>query len=173
MNFSEKTGKKGYMISAVDLLKGIAAGAGMGNAQVPGANGGLHTNYEGKVDAAIDALLHQDYDFAYVHIEAPDEMGHQGSVEKKVLAIEYLDQKVIEPIYNRLKEAGEDFRLLILPDHPTPIAKRTHTSEPVPFLLYDSRDLKTSNFDYSEKDAEKSGFVIDKGHELIDFLFEN
>jgi 2,3-bisphosphoglycerate-independent phosphoglycerate mutase len=171
-NFQEKTGKKGYMISAVDLLKGIAVGAGMEYATVPGANGGLHTNYEGKVAAAIEALINMGYDFTYVHIEAPDEMGHQGSAEKKVTAIEYLDQRVIEPLFEKLKAANEDFRMLILPDHPTPVAKRTHTSEPVPFLLYDSTNPVQSQYDYSENDAKESGLVIEKGHELIDFLFE-
>ena len=171
-NFQEKTGKKGYMISAVDLLKGIAVGAGMEYATVVGANGGLHTNYEGKVEAALDALLTKDYDFTYVHIEAPDEMGHQGSAEKKVTAIEYLDQRVIEPLFEKLKAANVDFRMLILPDHPTPVAKRTHTSEPVPFLLYDSTNPVQSQYDYSENHAKESGLVIEKGHELIDFLFE-
>ncbi len=171
-NFQEKTGKKGYMISAVDLLKGIAVGAGMEYATVDGANGGLHTNYEGKVEAALEALLTKDYDFTYVHIEAPDEMGHQGSAEKKVTAIEYLDQRVIEPLFEKLKAANVDFRMLILPDHPTPVAKRTHTSEPVPFLLYDSTNPVQSQYDYSENHAKESGLVIEKGHELIDFLFE-
>ena len=167
-SFEEKTGKKGMMVSAVDLLKGIAVGAGMGVAIVEGANGGLHTNYEGKVQAAADALLKDGYDFAYIHVEAPDEMGHQGSVERKIQAIEYLDARVIGPIMEKLEEAGEPYRLLVLPDHPTPIRVRTHTSDNVPYLLYDSEDQKSKDWDYNEKDAVKSGNLESEGYKLID-----
>lgn len=170
--FEEKTGKKGIMISAVDLLKGIAAGAGMAAAHVEGANGGLHTNYEGKVQAAAEALLHGGFDFAYIHVEAPDEMGHQGSVERKVQAIEYLDTRVIGPIAGKLAEAGEDFRLLVLPDHPTPIRLRTHTAEDVPYMLYDSTALLDKTWDYNEEEARRSGNRTAVGHTLIDRLFE-
>lgn len=170
-SFEEKTGKKGMMISAVDLLKGIAVGAGMGVAMVEGANGGLYTNYEGKTEAAIQALLKDGYDFAYIHVEAPDEMGHQGSVEKKVKAVEFLDEKVISPITQALDSALIDYRLLVLPDHPTPIRLRTHTGNNVPYLLYDSTEMKESKLLYCEKDAEKSGILIQHGHELIDHLF--
>ncbi len=127
-SFEEKTGKKGAMISAVDLLKGIAVGAGMDNKIVEGANGQLHTNYEGKAQAAVDALLKEGYDFAYIHVEAPDEMGHQGSVERKVQAIEYLDDRIIRNVKEALDASGEAYRMLILPDHPTPIEVRTHTN---------------------------------------------
>lgn len=171
-SFQEKTGKKGMMVSAVDLLKGIAVGAGMGVAQVEGANGGLHTNYEGKVDAALKALLEDGYDFAYIHVEAPDEMGHQGSVERKVQAIEYLDTRVIGPVAEKLKAAGTDFRLLVLPDHPTPIRVRTHTAENVPYMLYDSTDEKTESWNYNEKEAAAGGNLEAQGHKLIDRLFE-
>lgn len=168
--FEEKTGKKGLMISAVDLLKGIAVGAGMGVAHVEGANGGLHTNYEGKAQAAVDGLLKQGYDFAYIHVEAPDEMGHQGSVEKKVQAIEYLDGRVIRPVVEAMDASGEDYRLLILPDHPTPIRVRTHTADSVPYLLYDSRkDLKSAR-GYNEREAAQGPF-IGKGHEIMGYLF--
>lgn len=170
-SFEEKTGKKGMMISAVDLLKGIAAGAQMAVAHVEGANGGLHTNYEGKTQAAVDALTKEGYDFAYIHVEAPDEMGHQGSVEKKVEAIEYLDRLVIGPLVEKLEENQIDFRLLVLPDHPTPIRLRTHTADNVPYLLYDSTDRKNCHWNYNEKEAEKSGNFITKGHEIIDYLF--
>ena len=115
-SFEEKTGKKGAMISAVDLLKGIAVGAGMHNIEVPGANGGLHTNYEGKAEAAVKAVLEDGFDFVYVHVEAPDEMGHQGSVERKVQAIGYLDQRLIRIVKERMDASGEAYRLLILPD---------------------------------------------------------
>lgn len=171
-SFEEKTGKKGVMISAVDLLKGIAVGAGMATVQVEGANGGLNTNYEGKVDAAVKALVDENYDFAYIHVEAPDEMGHQGSVEKKVKAIEYLDSRVIGPVAERLAAAGEDFRLLVLPDHPTPIRVRTHTSDNVPYLLYDSTCPKNETWNYNEREGRMSGNFVAEGHRLIDHLFE-
>lgn len=171
-SFEEKTGKKGIMISAVDLLKGIAAGAGMAAAHVEGANGGLHTNYEGKVQAAAKALLRGGFDFAYIHVEAPDEMGHQGSVERKVQAIEFLDSRVIGPIVQKLEEAGEEFRLLVLPDHPTPIRLRTHTAEDVPYMLYDSTAPLQKTWDYNEEEARRSGNRTAVGHTLIDRLFE-
>ncbi|MBD5534186.1 MAG: cofactor-independent phosphoglycerate mutase [Lachnospiraceae bacterium] len=171
-SFEEKTGKKGMMVSAVDLLKGIAVGADMGVACVEGANGGLHTNYEGKVDAAIKALVEDGYDFAYIHVEAPDEMGHQGSVEKKVKAIHYLDTRVIGPAVEKLAAAGVDYRLLVLPDHPTPIRVRTHTSDSVPYLLYDSTEEKEGSRDYSEREGRVGGILVAEGHRLIDRLFE-
>ncbi len=169
-SFEEKNHLKGAMVSAVDLLKGIAVGASMKVITVEGANGGLNTNYEGKAAAAVDVLTKEGYDFVYVHVEAPDEMGHQGSVEKKVQAIEYLDSRVIAPIKAGLEAAGEEFRMLILPDHPTPIAIRTHTGENVPYLLYDSTDLKRHTWRYNEREAAVSGCFIAKGHELIDYL---
>ena len=171
-SFEEKTGKKGMMISAVDLLKGIAVGAGMGVANVEGANGGLHTNYEGKTDAAIKALLEDGYDFAYIHVEAPDEMGHQGSLEKKIQAVEYLDERVIKRLTDALDAVNVDYRLLVLPDHPTPIRVRTHTADNVPYLLYDSTDLKNEKWNYNEKDAVNSGIFVEEGYTLIDHLFE-
>lgn len=170
-SFEEKTGKKGAMISAVDLLKGIAVGAGMDNKIVEGANGQLHTNYEGKAQAAVDALTKEGYDFAYIHVEAPDEMGHQGSVERKVQAIEYMDARIIRYVKEAMDQSGEDYRMLILPDHPTPIEVRTHTSEPVPYLLYDSTELQDNDWQYSEKCAAEGGIYHPQGHELIDYLF--
>lgn len=172
VSFEEKTGKKGMMVSAVDLLKGIAVGAGMGVAQVEGATGGLHTNYEGKVTAAVNALTKNGYDFAYIHVEAPDEMGHQGSVEKKVQAIHYLDTRVIGPLAEQLKAAGEDFRMLVLPDHPTPIRVRTHTSDNVPYMLYDSTAEKSETWNYNEEEGRSSGILVERGHKLIERLFE-
>lgn len=171
-DFREKTGKKGIMISAVDLLKGIAVGSGMDNAYVEGANGGLHTNYEGKMQAAVKALTEDGYDFAYIHVEAPDEMGHQGSAERKVQAIEYLDERIIAPVVKNLKEKEIDFRVLILPDHPTPVRVRTHTAGNVPYLLYDSTLERNETWVYNEKAASESGNFIEKGHTLIDKLFE-
>ena len=171
-SFEEKTGKKGMMVSAVDLLKGIAVGAGMGVALVEGANGGLHTNYAGKVDAAVKSLLEDDYDFAYIHVEAPDEMGHQGSVERKVQAIEYLDEKVIGPVIEKLEQAGVDFRLLVLPDHPTPICVRTHTSDNVPYMLYDSTAKQNNTWNYNEEEGRASGNFEPVGHLLINRLLQ-
>lgn len=172
-SFEEKTGKKGMMVSAVDLLKGIAVGAGMGVALVEGANGGLHTNYAGKVEAAVKSVTEDGYDFAYIHVEAPDEMGHQGSMERKIQAIEYLDTQVIGPVVEKMEAAGEDFRLLVLPDHPTPICKRTHTSDNVPYMLYDSTKPQNHTWNYNEEEGRASGNFVAQGHKLIDkFLGE-
>jgi len=167
-SFEEKRGKKGVMISAVDLLKGIAVGAGLHNINVEGANGGLNTNYEGKAKAAVEALTKDGYDFVYVHIEAPDEMGHQGSLEKKIKAIEYLDERVIKVAKEGLDAAGVDYRMIILPDHPTPLRIRTHTSEAVPYLLYDSTDIKQHSWKYNEKEAIASGNEYVSGCALME-----
>ena len=171
-SFEEKTGKKGVMISAVDLLKGIAVGADMDRIIVEGANGGLHTNYEGKADAAIHALLEDGYDFAYVHVEAPDEMGHMGSMTDKITAIENVDGRVVARITEAMDRSGEDYRLMILPDHPTPICVRTHTSEPVPYMIYDSRKAIDGIHTYNEKEAAKSTCIWKDGYRLIDHLLE-
>ena len=171
--FEEKFHKKGAMISAVDLLKGIAVGTSMKNIYVEGANGGLDTNYEGKADAALKALLEDGCDFVYVHVEAPDEMGHQGSIEKKIKAIEYLDQRVVARIKEGMDASGEDYRMLVLPDHPTPICVKTHTCDPVPYVLYDSRNKEEKEgVCYSEAEAGKTGKLLEKGHELIRYLLE-
>lgn len=172
-SFEEKTGVKGAMISAVDLLKGIAAGSGMHNIIVEGANGGLHTNYAGKARAAVKALTEDGYDFVYVHIEAPDEMGHQGSAEDKIKAIEYIDDQVIGPVADALRGAGVDFRMLILPDHPTPVRVRTHTSDPVPYLLYDSTEVQEGCSTYCEKTGRESGKMLEEGYRLIEHLLQN
>ncbi len=168
--FYEKTGKKGAMISAVDLLKGIAIGASMEVIKVEGANGGLNTNYEGKAAAAVSALKDRDLDFVYVHVEAPDEMGHQGSVERKVKAIENLDKRVIKPVKEGLEAAGLTYRMAVLPDHPTPISIRTHTSDPVPYLIYDSRKDLKKDHKYNEREAALSGMDLAAGPMLIDRL---
>lgn len=171
-SFEEKNGVKGAMISAVDLLKGIAVGAGMHNIIVEGANGGLHTNYAGKAQAAVKALTEDGFDFVYVHIEAPDEMGHQGSAENKIKAIEYIDDQVVGPVAEALRAAGTDFRMLILPDHPTPVRVRTHTSDPVPYLLYDSTKAEEGSGTYCEKTGWKSRKMLEEGYRLIDHLLE-
>ncbi len=170
-SFYEKYHKRGVMISAVDLLKGIAVGAGIDNKTVEGANGGLNTNYEGKAQAALDALLKEGYDFAYIHLEAPDEMGHQGSVERKVQAIANMDQRILKPIREAMDASGEEYRLLVLPDHPTPIRLRTHVAEPVPYLLYDSGKKQNHSWHYNEREAAESGNRIDRGCDLMGYLF--
>ena len=172
-SFYEKTGKKGVMISAVDLLKGIAVGAEMKVIEVEGADGTLHTNYEGKAQAAVDALLKDDYDFAYIHVEAPDEMGHQGSLERKLKAIEFLDERVIKVVKEQMDTSGVEYRMLVTPDHPTPIEIRTHSSDPIPFLLYDSTRQRRRIGFYNEKEAMMSGIVVEDGYEMIEKLLED
>ena len=171
-NFEEKTGLKGAMISAVDLLKGIAVGAGMKVYQVPGATGSLDTNYEGKAQAAVKALLEDGCDFVYIHVEAPDEMGHQGLIHEKVQSIEYLDQRLIALVKKAMDDSGEDYRMLILPDHPTPIRVRTHTGNPVPFLLYDSTHPEKKKAKYSEAEAAATEDFEPDGYKLIDRLIQ-
>lgn len=169
-SFREKTKLSGGMISAVDLLKGIAVGAGMQVIDVPDATGSLDTNYDGKAQAALDGLLQDGLDFVYIHIEAPDEMGHQGNANHKIQAIENIDEKVIGKIKSQMDASGEDYRMLILPDHPTPIYLRTHTSDPVPYILYDSRRQARKIARFNEKEAAASGNYIPEGHKLIDML---
>lgn len=169
-SFSEKTGLKGAMVSAVDLLKGIAVGAGMKVYQVPGATGSIDTNFEGKAQAAIDALTKDGCDFVYVHVEAPDEMGHQGLLKEKIQSIEYLDRRLIAPVKKAMEDAGEDFRMLVLPDHPTPIRLRTHTGDPVPYVLYDSTRQRKSIQKYTEAEAEATGNFEPNGYRLIERL---
>lgn len=170
-SFEEKNRNVGAMISAVDLLKGIAIGAGMKVIEVPGANGTLHTNYEGKAKAAVKVLLEDNYDFVYVHVEAPDEMGHQGNIQDKITSIENLDQKVISVIMSEMQKAGVDYRMLIMPDHPTPIRYRTHTSDPVPYMLYDSTINIKNSLKYNEADVKLSGNVVKEGYTIINKLF--
>lgn len=169
--YYETFGVRGGMISAVDLLKGIAVGAGMQVIHVPGATGGLETDYVGKAEAGVKALLEDGLDFVYIHIEAPDEMGHQGSIEKKIRAIEQIDAKVVSVVKEEMDESGEDYRILITPDHPTPIRCRTHTGDPVPFILYDSTVQQNKTAHYSEAEAAATGLYVEKGHELIRKLF--
>jgi 2,3-bisphosphoglycerate-independent phosphoglycerate mutase len=172
-SFEEKNHKRGAMISAVDLLKGIAVGAGMKVVEVPGADGTLHTNYEGKAMAAVKVLLEEDYDFVYIHVEAPDEMGHQGNIANKVKSIEYLDQRVIKIVMEEMNKAKVAYRMLVMPDHPTPIRCRTHTSDPVPFLLYDSTKEQKHSWLYNEEEAKKSGNEVAEGYTVIGKLFSN
>lgn len=171
-DFEEKTGKKGAMVSAVDLLKGIAVGTHMLNLDVEGATGGLDTNYKGKAMAAVDSLTKDGADVVYIHVEAPDEMGHQGSVKNKVKAIEFLDDQVIRVVAEELKKRGEEFRMLIGPDHPTPISIRTHSKDPVPFMIYDSTKETNGQKEYSEEAAKSTGLVLEHGHDLMGRLLQ-
>ena len=173
-SFAEKTGLKGAVVSAVDLLKGIAVGAGMQVYHVPGATGSIDTNWEGKAQAAIDALLKDGNDFVYVHVEAPDEMAHQGLTMEKVKSIEYLDSRIIAPVIQALEESGEDFRMLVLPDHPNLLRLRTHVGDPVPYVLYDSTRQAKKLCRYSEAEAMASGNRYDAGYQLMQrFLQKN
>ncbi len=165
--FSELYGVKGTVISAVDLLKGIGIAAGMQTPEVEGATGYIDTNFEGKAIAAVDALK-KDCDFAYIHIEAPDECGHRYEPENKVKAIEYIDSRVLPIVIKGLEEIGEDYKIMILPDHPTPLSTRTHASDPVPYMIYQKSKEKDSGVEsINEESAKKTGNFIDAGYELM------
>ncbi len=171
-SFQEKNGLSGTMISAVDLLKGIAVGAGMDIVEVEGATGSLDTNYLGKAQAAVKALLEDRRDFVYIHVEAPDEMGHQGNLAHKIQSIEEIDKNIIGVVKKSLDEAQEPYRILVLPDHPTPICKRTHTSDPVPYVLYDSRNIAQKQTSFSEKTAASTGVFQKDGYRLLELLID-
>ncbi len=172
-NFEEKFGMKGSMISAVDLLKGIAICAGMNSIDVEGATGNCETNWDGKAQAALDAIL-GDSDFVYVHMEAPDEMGHQGEPHKKKFAVEAIDEKVVGFLRKQLEAKGIDYKMLIMPDHPTPIKLKTHVSDPVPYVIFDSRKTDGgSGLAYSEKNAESTGRYIEKGYTLMEYFLKD
>lgn len=172
-SFKGKFGKSGSMISAVDLLKGIGKCAEMNVCQVEGATAYIDTNFNGKVQAAIDELK-KGQDFVYIHIEAPDECGHRAEIQNKKLAIEIIDEKILAPLLAYLKDCGDDYSVMILPDHPTPICLKTHTSDPVPFLIYRSNDEKDSGVStLCEETAEKTGLYIEPGCTLMNrFLAE-
>ena len=124
------------MISAVDLVKGLGIVAGMDSVDVPGACGTIDTNFPGKAAAALEAI--KDHDYVYVHMEAPDECGHQGDKAGKIRSIELIDELVVKPVFEEMTRRGERFKMLITPDHPTPLSLRTHVADPVPFVMYDS-----------------------------------
>lgn len=169
-SFEEKYSLKGSVISAVDLIKGIGISAGLKSIDVEGATGNIHTNFVGKAMAAINELK-SGQDFVYVHVEAPDECGHRNELDNKVKSIELLDEKVIKIIKEVLDSLGEDYKLMILPDHPTPIRLRTHTSEPVPYLIY-HRNKEELNPDqsYDEIGMNSSNNSFSKGHQLMDYF---
>ncbi len=170
-NFKELFGVRGAVISAVDLVRGIGFLAGMDVLDVPGVTGNVDTNFEGKAEAAIRALTEDGADFVYVHMEAPDECGHRGEVENKVKSIELIDSLVVRPIRDALTEKGEPFRMLILPDHPTPLCIKTHARDPVPCLLYDSTVSKKGTAEFTEKSA-KDGKMIDPGYEVMKLFLQ-
>ncbi len=168
-NFREKWGLDGAVISAVDLIKGIGLCAGMKSIDVDGATGNVHTNYDGKANAAIKALK-DGCNYVYIHVEAPDECGHRAELENKVLSIELIDQKILAPVYDYLQSTGEDFRIMILPDHPTPIRLRTHTILPVPFMIYDSAVERDGVDCFCEDSAAEKNNYIENGYTLMDLL---
>ena len=168
--FEEKYGMKGAVISAVDLIKGIGIGAKMKVLEVEGATGTYTTNFKGKAEAAIKALK-EGYDYVYIHMEAPDECGHQGDAENKVKSIELIDSVVVKYVKEQLDIMNEDYKILIAPDHPTPLKLKTHTSDPVPFIIYSHKvgedQPSADGATYSEENGEKSGIIFSSGEELM------
>lgn len=167
----EAYGKTGFVVSAVPLVRGIGALAGLDSIDVPGATGELDTNYEGKVAAVLRGLA-DGWDFALLHVEAPDECTHMGDLKGKLEAIRRLDTRVLAPLKAGLDQSGEDYRLLVLSDHKTLTSTRGHNGEPVPFLLYDSRRDTRSGAAYNEASCQSTGLCIEQGHTLIARLFE-
>ena len=169
-SFQSKNGLKGSVVSAVDLVKGLGVLAGMDVIEVENVTGNIDTNFEGKAKAAADKLL-SDSDFVYLHFEAPDECGHRGEADNKIKAIEYLDERVLKYLLKRFDDAKIDYSIMILPDHPTPIATKTHSREPVPFIIYKSTDEKNSpDAVYTEKYAASTGLFVEEGHKLLDMF---
>jgi len=172
-DFYNKFGKKASVISAVDLIKGIAILAGMNSIDVEGANGNHDTNYKGKADAAFWALTEDGSDFVYLHLEGPDECGHRGEADNKKYAVEMIDEKVIGYLKDKLEKAGIEYKMMILPDHPTPIKLKTHVSDPVPYIIYDSRNEIENKRVYNEKSAQDTGVYVEQGYTLMEkFLSE-
>ena len=165
--FFEKTGLHGAVISAVDLIQGIGRCAGMEVVKVEGATGTFETNFAGKAAAAVD-VLKRGADYVYVHIEAADECGHHGQLKEKIYSIEQIDQQVIQPVYEYLEGCGEDYAILVLPDHPTPLKIRTHSSDPVPFALYRKGDHAGRENRYTETAAKATGLYEPEGFRLVD-----
>jgi len=170
-SFKEKWGLNAAVISAVDLIKGIGLCAEMNSIDVEGATGNVHTNYDGKAKAAIDAFKNGT-DLVYVHVEGPDECGHRAEIENKVLSIELIDKKILAPVYEYLKNCGEDFKIMLLPDHPTPIRLRTHTITPVPFMIYSSKLEQDGVKHFNEFSAQEKNFYIPNGFTLMEHFIE-
>ena len=167
-NFEEKYKVSASVISAVDLIKGIAICADMESIDVEGATGTYHTNFEGKTKAALKSLCEDGKDFVYIHMEAADECGHQGDAKNKKLSVELIDRKVVGPIKAELEKRGIDYKMLILPDHPTPIKLKTHVSDPVPYIIYDSTKEDGAGLSYNEENGKKTGVYIEDGYKLMD-----
>ncbi len=166
--FTQKYGLKGSMISAVDLLKGIGKFSGMNVVEVPNVTGYIDTNFEGKAKAAIDELKNGQ-DFVYVHMEAPDECGHRHEIENKKKSLEIIDKVVLGPVLEALDEY-DDYKLMILPDHPTPLSLRTHTNDPVPFLIYQkSKDVEGVD-EFTEESAKSTGLFLENGPEIMNYF---
>ena len=165
--FTEKTGLTGAVVSAVDLIQGIGKCAGMRVLEVEGATGTYKTNFAGKTRAALDALK-DGCDYVYIHVEAPDECGHQNQLKEKIYAIEQIDEHILGPILWELGASGEKFTVLLMPDHPTPLSLMTHVSDPVPYVLFRCGDSAERAVRYCEKDAKKTGVFVEAGHTLID-----
>ena len=170
-NFREKNGVSGCVVSAVDLLKGIGICAGMETPEVEGATGYIDTNFEGKTQAGIDAFK-RGTDLVYLHFEAPDECGHRGEAQNKVKAIEMIDSRVLTKMLDYLNGCGDDYRILIMPDHPTPLETMTHSSAPVPFLIYDSRKKENGVSSFTEKNAAETGEFVEHGPDIMSMLLE-
>lgn len=171
--FEAAHGVKASVISAVDLIKGIGLCAGMKVIEVEGATGNIDTNFKGKGEAALKTLL-DGQDLVYIHVEAPDECGHHGDLEGKIQAIERIDQAIVGPLLKGLEAAGEDYSILVMPDHPTPISIKTHISDPIPYLLYCSTDPRDSGIDtYTEKTGKSTGVYVEPGYLLMQQLLKN
>ncbi len=170
-NFRNKWGLDAAVISAVDLIKGIGLCAGMRSIDVEGATGNVHTNYTGKANAAISAFR-DGCDYVYVHVEAPDECGHRAELENKILSIELIDKEILRPVSDYLAACGDDYRIMVLPDHPTPIARRTHTIDPVPFMIYDPNIEQNGVACFSEKSAAAKNDYIENGYQLMERLLK-
>ena len=170
-NFKEKWGLNGAVISAVDLIKGIGLCAGMKSIDVEGATGNVRTNYRGKAEAAIGAFR-DGYNYVYIHVEAPDECGHRAELENKILSVEKIDHEILKPVYDYLVASGEDFRVMVLPDHPTPIRLRTHTIDPVPFFIYSSNKARNGVSTFNEETAAAKKFYLPDGYRLMELLLD-
>lgn len=171
-SFYSQYSKNGAVVSAVDLIKGIAILAGMKSIDVDGATGNIHTNFDGKAKASADALLKDGADLVYVHLEAPDECGHQGDAIGKTRSLELIDEKVIAYIKKQLDDAGEDYVFMVMPDHPTPVSTKTHSSEPVPCVIYKKGENKNNDFCFTEEYARKYGEKIDTGYSIMKIFLD-
>ncbi len=170
-NFEEKNGVKGSVVSAVDLLKGIGICAGMETPEVKGATGYIDTDFEGKTLAGIESFKN-GADLVYLHFEAPDECGHRGECENKVKAIELIDERSLKLMLRYLDSTGDNYRILIMPDHPTPLETMTHSSIPVPYMIYDSQKPQKGVESFTEAAAEATGIFVSHGPEIMDKLLE-